>query len=66
MRLKTLTKHADPRKGRGAGINPEGRFAGSGLYFIRQSCAIKNAQEFIQQWNETCQVSEPIASKKYQ
>jgi DNA repair photolyase len=28
MPLKTLTgKHADPRKGRGAGINPEGRFA---------------------------------------
>jgi DNA repair photolyase len=27
MPLKTLTgKHADPRKGRGAGINPEGRF----------------------------------------
>src|SRR6187551_3466347 len=27
MPLKTLTgKHADPRKGRGAGLNPEGRF----------------------------------------
>ncbi|MGH8633451.1 MAG: PA0069 family radical SAM protein, partial [Burkholderiales bacterium] len=27
MPLKTLTgRHADPRKGRGAGINPEGRF----------------------------------------
>jgi len=27
MALKTVTgKHADPRKGRGAGINPEGRF----------------------------------------
>src|SRR3954466_10201814 len=27
MPLKTLTgKHADPRKGRGSGINPEGRF----------------------------------------
>ncbi len=27
MPLKTLSgKHADPRKGRGAGINPEGRF----------------------------------------
>jgi DNA repair photolyase len=30
MPLKTLTgKHADPRKGRGAGINPEGRFEGA-------------------------------------
>jgi DNA repair photolyase len=30
MPLKTLTgKHADPRKGRGAGINPEGRFENS-------------------------------------
>ena len=27
MPLKTVSgKHADPRKGRGAGINPEGRF----------------------------------------
>jgi len=27
MPLRTLSgKHADPRKGRGAGINPEGRF----------------------------------------
>jgi hypothetical protein len=27
MPLRTLTgKHADPRKGRGAGVNPEGRF----------------------------------------
>src|SRR5215212_4925819 len=27
MPLKTLTgKHTDPRKGRGSGINPEGRF----------------------------------------
>jgi DNA repair photolyase len=30
MPLKTLSgKHADPRKGRGAGINPEGRFENS-------------------------------------
>lgn len=31
MPLKTLSgKHADPRKGRGAGINPEGRFEHGG------------------------------------
>ena len=31
MPLKTLSgKHADPRKGRGAGINPEGRFEKAG------------------------------------
>ena len=31
MPLKTLSgKHADPRKGRGAGINPEGRFETTG------------------------------------
>ena len=35
MPLKTLTgRHADPRKGRGAGINPEGRFE----HVTREAC----------------------------
>ena len=46
MALRTLSgKHADPRKGRGAGINPEGRFEQSGREAFDDGWATDSADE---------------------